>query len=252
MPAALAVLSVLSAAFAVMALGVMLARRRISPFFALGIFALPAGITTTYGMTPEFLALALVTVGLLAWERQPRPHPNLAIAAFTLAALTREEMLLVPLALIVLGVFRSRLVPDRSAPWRLAIPFGAYAAWITFVRVRIGAWPFSARSQRLHAIPFSGLLDALRQSSSPGSIEVWLVVGALIVVCALVWGRRDVWYAATAAFALLALFLGPDVWKDPAQFGRALLPLFAYGSIIAGSAVYDRMTSERDPEAAAV
>jgi hypothetical protein len=239
-PITMAVLSVLSAAFAVMALGALLLRRRISPFFALGVFALPGVLTVAYDMMPELLQLGLITVGLLAWETQPRAHTRLAIVAFTLAALTRESSLLVPLVLLAIEIPRIRTRESGRAIRLLTTPFVAYAGWIVFIRVRVGVWPMSARAGRLTTVPFGGLVDALRHSPYRDTTLRWAVVGVLVFACSLIWGRRDLWYGTSIAFAGMAVFLGWNVWQRPDYFGRVLLPLYAYSAIVLGSALWDR------------
>jgi hypothetical protein len=244
-PIAMAVLSVLSAAFAVMALGALLLRRRISPFFALGVFVLPGALAVVYDMMPELLQLGLLTVGLLAWETRPRTHTRLAVVAFTLAALTRESSLLVPLVLIVVDLPRIRSREVGRAVRLLIVPFVAYGGWITFVRYRVGSWPFSAPSGGLTTVPFGGLVDALRLSSDRGSTAVWAAVGVVVFVGALVWGRRDLWYDTAIAFAVLGVFAGGTVWQRPDYFGRVLLPLYAYSAIVLGSSLWRRRFAER-------
>jgi hypothetical protein len=238
-PVALAVLSVLSTAFAVTALGVVLGRRGISEFFALGLFALPGVLVIVYDMMPELLQLGFLTVGLLAWEATPRRRSHWAIVAFTLAALTRESSLLVPLVLMVFELPRIRTRTARSVQL-LAIPFIVYAGWITFVRVRVGAWPFDSPSRNLTVVPFEGLVRALRDSPERGSTALWLGVGLFVFGYALVKGRRTVWLATAAAFAVMGVFLGSVVWQRPDYFGRVLLPLYAYSAIVLGSALWDR------------
>ena len=236
-PITLAVLSVLSTAFAVMALGALLVRRGISPFFALGVFALPGVLTIVYDMMPELLQLGLLTVGLLAWESRPR-HARWAIVAFTLAALTRESSLLVPIVLIAMELPRIRTRSALRAMQGLAIPFIAYASWIVFIRVRVGAWPMSARSGRLTGVPFGGLVNALEHSPNRSAAALWAAIGMFVLVVALVRGRRNAWYFTAIAFAVMGVFLGWSVWQRPDYFGRVLLPLYAYGAIVAGSALW--------------
>jgi hypothetical protein len=239
-PITMAVLSVLSAAFAVMALGALLLRRQISPFFALGVFALPGVLPIVNDMMPELLQLGLITVGLLAWTTSPRRHARWAIFAFTLAALTRESSLLVPLVLIAMELPRIRSRSARHTIRLLTVPFVAYAAWIVFIRVRVGVWPMSARTGRLTAVPFGGLVNALQHSPYRGSTAFWFGAGLFVFGYALVRGRRDVWYFGAVAFAVMGVFLGWNVWQRPDYFGRVLLPLYAYSAIVLGSALWDR------------
>jgi hypothetical protein len=248
-PMTLAVLSSLSATFAVMALGAALARSRISPFFALGVFALPGVFTIVYDMMPELLQLALLTVGLLAWEATPRRRTRWAIVAFALAALTRESSLLVPLVLMATELPRIRARSSRRMMQLLTIPFLAYAGWISFLRVRVGEWPLHSPSPGLTAVPFGGLVHALRDSPYRGSTALWLAAGVLVFACALGTGRRGAWLGVAAAFAVMGVFLSSTVWQRPDFFGRVLLPLYAYSAMLAGTALWDRrafVTLERD------
>jgi hypothetical protein len=232
-PSALAILSVVSAALAATALAVALGERGVNPFFALGIFALPAGSDVISGMTPELLEIAFVTFAILAWERKPR-RTGWAIAALCLAALTRESMLLVPLGFAVLEARRIREF-DRSARvalGALALPFACYGAWIGYVKHRLGYWPWEHRTQRLTAIPFGGLVDQLRHSGDWASTAALVVFGAALVGYTLIRGRHGGFYTTVVALALLAPFLGPAVWRHSADFGRVLLPVYAFSAVL--------------------
>jgi hypothetical protein len=242
-PFALATLAALAAGLAVIALGALLARRGIPPRFALGIFVVPAVVGVVWGMTPELLELALITAGVLAWTAKPRRRVGLAVVAFTLAALTRESMLLVPLTLVLLELWRepSRATARYVSP--LVAPFAAYGAWIAFVRVRVGYWPFAARSNRLTFIPFSGLVHAIEHSSDGWTTLAWIVIGVIVAFAALTLGRRDEWYAVAVAFLLLAPFLGSDVWRRPADFGRVLLPFTVYSAVLVLDTLWQRTRS---------
>ena len=238
-PFALATLSVLSAAFAVGALGVLLVRRRLSPFLALAVFALPGVPVAVYDMMSDLLLLALITVGLLVWEPQSRTRSRWAVLALTAAALTRETSLLVPAALIAVEIAR---VGWRAAWPRvrcLWVPFVTYAAWITFVRLRFEAFPVTARRGRLTAVPFGGVFDMLRDSPYKAAAP-WFISGVAMLVATIMVGRRDRWFVTTIAFAVMGVFLGRYVWQRPEDFGRVLLPLYAYSAVIVASALWER------------
>jgi hypothetical protein len=238
-PITLAALSVLSASLAVMMLGVALVRRGISPFFGLGVFALPGVLATVYDMMPELLQLGLLTAGLLAWEAKPARRTSWAVAAFTLAALTRESSLVVTGVLLAIELPRVR-TRSRSRALPLTIPFLAYAAWISFLRARVDAWPLHPPSRNLTVVPFGGLARALRDSPDRNAIAIWFVVGVCVLVYAWHRGRHDAWLGTVGAFAVMAVFLGSVVWQRPDYFGRVLLPLYAYGAIVVGSSLWDR------------
>jgi hypothetical protein len=246
-PLALAILSAISAGLAVAALALLLQRRGIPGGYALAIFVVPAALGIVWGMTPEILEVALITTGILAWTARPKRLVGVAVIAFTLAALTRESMLLVPVALAWLEVWRK---PERStvrALRPLIIPFVAYVAWISFVRVRLGVWPFEARSQRLTLVPFAGLVHSVQHSSDQWTAVAWVVIGLLVVVSALWWGRHDELYAVVVAFLVMAPFLGADVWRRPADFGRVLFPLIVYSAVLVLDALWHRSHSEQEP-----
>ncbi|MGO9874259.1 MAG: hypothetical protein ACLPVY_10710 [Acidimicrobiia bacterium] len=239
-PLALGALDALAAGLVVIALGALLARADIPPRYALGIFAIPGAIGIVWGMTPELLELAFITAGVLGWTAKPKPKIAFAVTAFTFAALTRESMLLVPLALMVLALKTSRSGATLRRLRPLVFPFVAYAAWITVVRLRVGYWPFAARANRLTFIPFSGLEHAIQHSSDRWTALAWIVIGLLVVASALGWGKRDEWYAIVVSFLVLAPFLGSDVWRRPADFGRVLLPLSAYSAALVLDAWWER------------
>jgi len=247
-PFALGALDALAAGLAVIALGALLARAGIPPRYALGVFAIPGAIGIVWGMTPELLELAFITAGVLAWTAKPKVA--FAVAAFTLAALTRESMLLVPLTLIVVALRSSRSLVTLHRLRPLVIPFVAYAAWITVVRFRVGYWPFAARANRLTFIPFSGLEHAIQHSSDRWTALAWIVIGLLVVASALGWGKRDEWYAIVVSFLVLAPFLGSDVWRRPADFGRVLLPVSAYSAALVLDAWWERRHPARPAPAA--
>lgn len=252
-PITLAALSVLSATFAVMTLGVALARHGMSEFFALGVFALPGVLAIVYNMMPELLQLGLLAVGLLAWEMTSRGNRRWAIVALTVAAFTRESSLLVPVVLIATELPRIRTRSARRSVALLTIPFVAYAGWIAFVRVRVGAWPFHPQSRPLTAVPFQGLVRALRTSPDRTSTAVWLAVGVVVLAYALVKGRRTPWLGTACVFALMGVFLGSVVWQRPDFFGRVLLPFYAFGAVAAGSALFESgafVTLRRDRSSA--
>jgi hypothetical protein len=68
----------------------------------------------------------------------------------------------------------------------------------------------------------------------------WIAVGVVMLAGAVVLGRRDIWYGTAIAFAVMGVFLGWNVWQRPDDFGRVLLPLYAYSAIVVGSALWDR------------
>ncbi len=150
--------------------------------------------------------------------------------------------MLVPLALIAIELPRIRTSAARHAVRLLAIPIAVYVGWITFVRIRVGAWPFTARSGRLTPVPFGGVVHTIRYSPYRGSAVPWIALAVLLVVGAVMRGRHDAWFATAIAFAVMGVFLGWNVWQRPDDFGRVLLPLYAYSVILIASALWEQRT----------
>ena len=238
----MAVLSVLAATFAVMALGAVLVRRGISPFFALGVFALPAVPTTVYDMMPELLQLGLLTVGLLAVGASSAPAH--AAGRSPPSAWPRSPRV------VIAGSAHAHRVRAASHPHAigaaarfgsLTIPFLVYASWITFVYAPRGcvAVPFAFGRPHGRAVRRSG---RARSHSRPTarSVALWFAVGVCMLGRRVGPGRRDAWLGTVIAFAVMAVFMGSTVWQRPDYFGRVLLPLYAYGVLIVASALWER------------
>ena len=239
-PLALGALDALAAGLAVIALGALLARTDIPPRYALGIFAIPGAIGIVWGMTPELLELAFITAGVLAWTAKPRPKVAFAVAAFTFAALTRESMLLVPLTLMVLALRSSRSPRHAVAAPAPRLPVRGLRR-VDHSRASPGRLlAVRGSANRLTFLPFSGLEQAIQHSSDRWTALAWIVIGLLVVASALGWGKRDEWYAIVVSFLVLAPFLGSDVWRRPADFGRVLLPLSAYSAALVLDAWWER------------
>lgn len=237
-PGVLAVLVVMSTGLLVAALALLLERVGVSPLFALAVFALPGAVTSIFGLTAEMLAAALATLGLLAWMSSPRRTAP-AIVAFSLVAVTRESFLVVPVALALLALV-------RRAPWRdlamLGVPVAVYLGWTAIVRARFGSWPTDARAGRVRALPLSGPVDAFRHGGEAGAIAFWLLVAVGLVVLAMMLRAPAELRAVVFVSAAFALFVGQAVWAKPSDFGRALMPLYLYGGVLAAMLACRRAT----------
>jgi hypothetical protein len=233
-PRAQAVVVAIGVGLAIAALALLLMARSVHPALALLVLLTPGLLASMSGLTAEAWALALLTFGLIAWQA-PRRRPWIAAAVLTLATLTRESVLVAVVALIVVEVYATvangapRLL-SRIAP--LGVPILAFAAWATLERVRLGAWPFSAREGRLALVPFSGLVHDVGEFTHPLQSVLWLVVAGLFVVYAIVRGRRDPLTPIVVAYAIFACFIGDKVWGNWEDFGRVLEPIYAYGLVV--------------------
>lgn len=110
--------NLVATASAAVAVGVLAARQRLSPWLGLSVAVTPALIESTEGVLADSTAFALALWGVVVFRRRPA----LAGLLFLLAVLTRETTLVVPLACALVGSGRQRLGP--------AIAGAGYLAWL--------------------------------------------------------------------------------------------------------------------------
>ncbi|QXC61711.1 hypothetical protein KSP35_02370 [Aquihabitans sp. G128] len=199
-----------------------------SPWWGLAVLAAPGVSVDLIRCGPEALAAALVAGGLLAWLG-PRRRTWPAVACFALACLARETLVVVPVTLVAVDWWSSRL-PGR--PWAGAVrrawsPLFAslvpFVAWVLVLRVGLGAWPRGSVEGRLSPIPFSGLVAARGRFDGEELLALALLFGPALV--ALVRGRDLRLRGLVAAHLVLAAVMGEAVWVSWLDFGRVLLPL---------------------------
>jgi len=223
----LVVLVILSCGAACAVVGQLLAERGRSPWWSLIVPF--AGFETLTEMTPELFALALVGAGVLLWQRDRR---LLAVAVFCVAVLTRETVLVAVTGLmlwdLVHATGNTRARVGRVVP--LALPLLVYGAWIAFLRVRLGNWPFNHSGERL-SFPGVGLAHGLQVTQDASAIVFWVVVAVLLCVAAVWYSPRDVLTWIALSYLGFATLLGTDVWVTNAGFQRALLPLYVFAAV---------------------
>ena len=222
----LAVLCVLGAGVAAAGLGALLVRRGAPAWPAAFVALLPGAYASLVEFGPELLAVGLTAWGLVAWWNTPRRR-WLAIGLFTLACAARETSLLAVAAVAIVEAWPGRGRSRDLLP--LLVPFGVVAAWDVFLRLRLGAWPFEARHERLEA-PLQGLLHAGWAGSllQPAAFSVL----AIVAVWVLVRGRSDPLAVVVLANVGLGLLMGRLVWAHWENFSRVLLPLAAFGFVV--------------------
>ena len=194
------------------------------PDLAFVVVMVPGSLIMLAWTGPEALAAGLALAGVVAW---PRSRP-LAVVAFTVAALGRESLLLVPAALAAWELRPRR--PERARPGQVAplvVAPAVWAAWVVVVRLRLGEWPSGAGSARL-AVPFTGLAHGLARW---GWAEVLVaVVGVALGGVAAV-RMTGVWRVVLLAHLRFAVVLGTEVWAVWQGFSRVLLPVYALGVV---------------------
>jgi hypothetical protein len=220
--AALLVLSVLSVAALAAATAALARRAGRPPMVGALVALLPGAAITVFAPGgAEAFGCALAIAGLVLWL--DRRYAG-AIALLSLAALTRETLLLFPLVLAGCELWSRR----NLLAARLVIPFAVYGVWIGVVYSRVGALPSSAGQGRLDW-PLVGLFRALA-NWSPMSIEVAAGIAALalLAIARLHHPALRLLLIAHLAFAPL---MGELVWLSWKDFSRVLLPVTILGIV---------------------
>lgn len=241
-PAAMAILCVASVGAAAAAIATIIAARRANPMLAVVVAVLPGAWAATVGLTPEVLALAFAAWGVVVCQRSGRPTAP-AVLLCTAAVLTRETMVLVPLSLAAWRLSASRnREARREIRWLVVAPPAALGAWYTVVRLRVGAWPFTGSPGGTFGWPFGGLLHELTRWGHPLSDLVALLVGLALatVVVQRRRGASDALVFVVVAYLAFAPLMGPAVWRRWEDFGRPLLPLYAFALVVVAEAVQAR------------
>lgn len=181
-----------------LALGDILRRRGLSPWFALLYPVLPGALAALHADVTEPLAYGLVALGLWLRERGARRVWLWTGIIFALAVLTRETAAAFPLALALAAAIDDGLAA-RGRGWaRLAAAVGRPALWMASVMLPYLAWKvfvlawlgsYGIPSELAPSfIPFQGLAQLW-----PWPVVVWasaLFVGIPGVVCMglAIWG----------------------------------------------------------------
>ncbi len=198
----------------------------------------------------EPLAAALLLGGLAAYAAARR---NLAFACFALGPLAREQLVLLPLAVVAFELVLARGVRRQSARW-LAALLPAVAWWI-YLRVHLGGW-FTSGSSALGA-PLAGwrraVLDAGVATYAPRGIDAELVL--LVALLALLTAAGiaafrlrapvDLFYLALAA---VTLCLAPNAtvrMVDALRNTALLVALVPFVLTQAGSAAASAIRERR-------
>lgn len=148
-----------------------------------------------------------------------------AAVFMTVAALSRETMLLSVVGVVVYLLWKEKKVPDL----RLALPFVAVGGWWLYLRLRLE--PGASPDPQALDLPFVGFVDALKRWMSGPGHGVDILMGFLILaVCLMVLYRtiRDpnLLGAAVAGQALLGLVMSELVWYRYFDSSRAVAPVF--------------------------
>jgi hypothetical protein len=194
----------------------------LSPWFGLAFLLNPGVLVSSMIDTAEVLAMLFVVAAALLLLRDR----VVASAAFlTLAALTRETMLLATIGAIAY-LWHTR----RRVPGVFVVPFVATGAWWLFVRAKLGHLEEGIQDTEALGLPFKGFFDALETwLATPGS-EVDVMMGVLLLVSSILVAFRAVKDRSllglmAAGFVVLAVLMVEAVWRFYFDASRALVPV---------------------------
>jgi hypothetical protein len=248
----------LAAAAALGWLGAALARRRgRHALWGLAVAAYPGFVLVIARDLADLVAAALLLAGILALDRQ---RPALAAATLTLAGLTRESTLILPLALAVLwavdGIWPRSIgavLPGRPA-WTasatsgrsrvqavsFAVPLGVALAWQLVLWQTWGVAPLAQGSDRL-GLPFAGIWHFTQGAVQFGAFSLVVRLAELVFVVAAALATAWSLPRSTAlrheklAWALglgVAVLLSRSVWVEDWAFLRALVEPYLLGTLV--------------------
>ena len=196
-------------------------------------------------LTEPLGALCLVA-GIYAYRKR---HPLWAAAAFGYGVLTRETVLLVPVAL---GLVRLAQIARRAArpaaddaAW--LVPVAVFAAWEGVVKAATGTFPILSDSGKNAGLPFSAALHAVVHnyahpttpvSGAPGAVIIWdvefavLVLFAVAAFCSLRATTAPVYERlAFVLYVIGMLSLTPTNWDGYADL-RAFIEVYLLAVLI--------------------
>ena len=186
---------------------------------------LPGSILVAVVMGPESLAVAAAVMGVYWWSETPRRLVP-SVLALVAAALMRDTLVLVPVAIVAWELVHNRRPVRQLIP--LAIPPLALFAWIVHLRIRWGYWSNQASSGRGRLdLPFRGWIGAIPEVElvRTGSF----VLAAVLLGVALVRHRDSVLTWIAVAFALSTVLLGVEILATESY--RPLLAMYVFALI---------------------
>ncbi len=201
------------------------------------------------------LAATLLVAAVVAMERRRWGWAALAAAA---AVLARETMMLLPIAMLAVGVAAAAQLPDRLRPaplprpaWVVAgVAAAAYTAWQAYAAVRIGSVPYLSTPDGQFTGPFSALVGQLdvtgRDVANGGRFLLLAIANPLYLAAIAVGAGLAVWAAArclesvSVCAVLFAAVAVTQAYGDHWSYTRATAPLFALLAYLALTRGYRR------------
>lgn len=185
----------------------------------------------------EIVAIGFMLAGLLAASKE---KPFWAGALLSLAVLTRETMLIVPLAILMERPFRVWKGKRFQREYAYFLPLVVYGVWQLLLRTLWGQFSFQANRARV-GMPFYGAVRSFFEYTRLTEFHdaVCVVEMALIVIFALAVASAIRSSSSSLYFIICWLFytvlistLTGDIWDDEWNFMRAITEFYVFGGII--------------------
>lgn len=232
LPAVMLGVNLLSVLVLTRALSLLLARRGLSPWWALSVGLYFGMLQGVFFCLTDPLALCLVCLALAARERGRR---LLSVLILSAAVLTRETALVLVAVLFLFDGHRP--IRSRKNLFYLLPPL-VFIAWQAYLTLVFGRWPLFHGPPILGA-PFAGLFANLAlflQGSLRGSLPFLLFdsLYKLLVACVFLFSiacvsrRRSVYGVMLLFHASLAMLFNNEMWGNPEGYGRVMSGIFLY------------------------
>lgn len=220
----------------------------LSAWFGLAFVFNPGVLISGLIDTAEVLAMVFFIGAALALGRR---RPVMGSVLLTLAALSRETMILAAIgAVVYMWRTEKRVHPSMAAPFLASI------AWWIYLRSRIGYLDSTVQDIQAVGVPFRGFYDAVQRWMTRPETLVDLLMGVVLLVVSLLvawhaWRRPSLLGYMTAGFALIAVTMVGDVWKFYFDASRALAPVITtYVLMVPAGNREQRLRSARIEEVA--
>jgi hypothetical protein len=208
-----------------------------------GYFGLMTGLSRDL---TEPLGAVCLLAGILAYRRR---HPLLAATAFAYGCLTRETVLVAPMALFIVRLVQ--IVRHRSRPsaddlaW--LIPGAVFVVWEVVLKAATGVFPILSDGGKNAGVPLLAAVRAVVHNfvhptaliyGAPGAVIIWdleIVVLAVFAIAAL-WSLRETTvplYERAAFLLYLAemISLAPTNWDGYADL-RSFVEVYLLAGVI--------------------
>jgi hypothetical protein len=197
-----------------------------SPSAAAFILVLPAFVVLYGNVFADPLLLALL---LIVYVLDAHSYRRSSLVVLAYAVLVKEIALLALIPLLWRAVRRR----DWCGAVAIATTLLPYAVWCAWLRWRVGALPFLAKTEArrgARGLPFDGIYHALVHPTANETLLVAIVMATIVLAGIGAWLSRETPIGGLAAvYAFVTLCLGPEALRLFGEGLRVLLVPQVFG-----------------------